>query len=430
MTYKEYERCRRPYQEYGRLLLLERKHACLFYKPGKGKTYPTIDAVRDVNESKNGKAKVLILSTAAAVRNMWLTDIEPQSILPENTLIMSFTKAIQDKTKADLIKVKWDVIVIDECHHIKSHNAKISKLVHLLSKKTEYVFGLTGTPRGNSDIDIFCQFHNMCVSQWGDISYTMFVNQCCDIDQKFFHGAMIRVPIGINEKYRAGFMRNISMYSQSVDYDMYDNMPDMNVEVIKIPYTPSKQYLQLQDGIIKLSDFETTLNKLSAISKLQQAANGFIYITDDNEDERKTYYINDNEKNKWLENNKPQDYTTIIYKHTENCKQIKECLDKLNVSYTENVPLYKEGNHTVLLLQCSQSESFNLQLCNNMIFYTMDYSFINYDQMLHRIYRMGQMNKVNIKILLNSKSIEDKIWSTVKNKQTLSDLFYSAKHEE
>ena len=74
-----------------------------------------------------------------------------------------------------------------------------------------------------------------------------------------------------------------------------------------------------------------------------------------------------------------------------------------------------------------QSESFNLQQCSNLIFYTMDYSFINYDQMLHRVYRMGQKEQVNITILINDGSIENKIWNAVNQKQTLSQLFYAIK---
>ena len=175
MTYKEYLENRRAYQEDGYLFLLESKHACLYYKPGLGKTFPCIDAIRDVDASKNGKANVLILSTADAINNMWNVEIVPQNILPKNTVTMSFSKAIQDATKVKLLKIKWDVIVIDECHKIKAHNTKISKLVYQLTKKCEYCFGLSGTPRGNSDVDIYCQFHNMNISDWGSINYTNFV---------------------------------------------------------------------------------------------------------------------------------------------------------------------------------------------------------------------------------------------------------------
>lgn len=426
MLYNEYLANRREYQEVGHLFLLEQKHCCLYYKPGKGKTYPTIDALRDVDKSKGGKAKVLILSTADAIKNMWNAEIVPQNILPENTVLMSLSAAIQEKTKVKLNSIKWDVLIIDECHKIKSHNSKSSKLVYMLSKKTEYVWGLSGTPRGNNDIDIFCQFHNMCIGDWGKITYTHFVNQCCDIDRKFFHGQMVTVPIGITERYKEGWERNIALYTQRIGYTEEDDMPELNVEVIKLPYVPTKEYLQAEEGVISISEYETTMTKLAAIQKLHQAVNGFLYIYSDN-DERSIYNIERNKKLDWLKDNLTNEPTVIVYRFEADLIAIKEELDKDNRSYTEDVEKFKSGNCNVLLLQCSRCESFNLQMCKNIIFYTLDYSYIKYNQMLHRVWRMGQDENVSIKILIFKDTVETKIWNTVRNKERLADLFMSIK---
>lgn len=426
MLYNEYLANRREYQEVGHLFLLEQKHCCLYYKPGKGKTYPTIDALRDVDKSKGGKAKVLILSTADAIKNMWNAEIVPQNILPENTVLMSLSAAIQEKTKVKLTSIKWDVLIIDECHKIKSHNSKSSKLVYMLSKKTEYVWGLSGTPRGNNDVDIFCQFHNMCIGEWGKITYTHFVNQCCDIDRKFFHGQMITVPIGISDRYKEGWERNIALYTQRIGYTEEDDMPELNVEVIKLPYVPTKEYLQAEEGVISISEYETTMTKLAAIQKLHQAVNGFLYIYSDN-DERSIYNIERNKKLDWLKDNLKNEPTVIVYRFEADLIAIKEELDKDNRSYTEDVEKFKSGNCKVLLLQCSRCESFNLQMCKNIIFYTLDYSYIKYNQMLHRVWRMGQDENVSIKILIFKDTVETKIWNTVRNKERLADLFMSIK---
>ena len=428
MLYNEYLANRREYQEVGHLFLLEQKHCCLYYKPGKGKTYPTIDALRDVDKSKGGKAKVLILSTADAIKNMWNAEIVPQNILPENTVLMSLSAAIQEKTKVKLTSIKWDVLIIDECHKIKSHNSKSSKLVYMLSKKTEYVWGLSGTPRGNNDVDIFCQFHNMCIGEWGKITYTHFVNQCCDIDRKFFHGQMITVPIGISDRYKEGWERNIALYTQRIGYTEEDDMPELNVDVIKLPYTPTKEYLQAEEGVISISEYETTMTKLAAIQKLHQAVNGFLYLYNDC-DERSIYNIERNKKLDWLKDNLTNEPTVIVYRFEADLIAIKEELDKDNRSYTEDVEKFKSGNCNVLLLQCSRCESFNLQMCKNIIFYTLDYSYIKYNQMLHRVWRMGQDENVSIKILIFKDTVETKIWNTVRNKERLADLFMSIKGE-
>ena len=425
MTYEEYLNCKKPYQEYGSLFLLERKHACLYYKPGKGKTFPCIDAIREVDKSKKGKAKVLILSTADAIKNMWNAEIVPQNILPKNTVLMSFNSAIQDARKQSLLKIKWDVLVIDECHKIKAHNTKISKLVYSLSKYAEYVFGLSGTPRGNSDVDIYCQFHNMNIGEWGTISYTNFVENCCILDMKFFGGQCIKQPIGIKDIYKAGWERNISMYTQRVEYSDEDNMPDLDVNLVELPYVPTKEYLDAEQGVIQLSEYETTMTKLSATLKLQQAVNGFLYLTDNVEDKREIWHIERNKKLDWLRENVAFGVkTVIVYRFAADLEAIKQEFSE--VYYTDNVDEFKNNsNKYILLLQCSRCESFNLQMCNRIIFYTMDYSYIKYNQMLHRVWRMGQNEAVRIDILTFAGTVETKIWNAVKTKQKFADLFMS-----
>ena len=424
LTYDEYLLEEKQYQELGTLLLLERKHACLFYKPGKGKTYPTVKAARAVDESMNGNAKVLVLSTADAIKNMWLVEIEPQKIMPKNTVYMSFNSAIQDQTKLKLLKLKWDIIIVDESHKIKSHNSKTSKLVYQLSKKCEYVWGLTGTPRGNTDVDIYCQFHNMCISDWGSITYTQFVDQCCDLDRKYFNGQMVKIPVGINHRYKAGWERNIAMYTQRIEYSEDDGMPDLNVNLVEIDYTPTKQYLQAEEGVVSIGDYESTMTKLAAITKLHQIVNGFAYIYDD-ENNRITYDIEHCKKLDWLVGNvvvnKP---TTIVYRFDADRQKIEEIFGNF---CTENVEDFKAGKYKILLLQCSRCESFNLQMCKHMIFYTLDYSYIKYNQMLHRIWRMGQTDNVKVDVLIHKDTVETKIWETVKNKEKFADLFMSIK---
>lgn len=426
MDYITYTTCRKPYQEAGSLLLLEKKHACLFYKAGKGKTYPCVDAARDVDKKLGGKANVLVLSTADAIKNMWNAEILPQKIMPRNTITMSFNAAIQDHTKVKLLGVRWDIIIVDECHKVKANTSKTSKLVHQLAKKAKYVWGLSGTPRANNDVDIFCQFHNLCISEWGNISYTQFVSQCCDIDKKFFRGNQVVVPVGINKKYLPGWERNIALYSQRIDYEEEDTMPPLNVNLVELPYEITKEYIQAEDGVISTPEYETTLTKLAAIQKLHQAVNGFLYIYDE-DDNRQIYKFQHNIKLDWLKENLTP-VTTIVYRFEADLKAIEETLDEMGYTHTEIVDDFKEGNADILLLQCSRCESFNLQMCNRMIFYTLDYSYIKYDQMIHRTWRMGQTEPVQIDILTFGKTIETTIWGTVQRKEHFADLFMAIKN--
>lgn len=427
MTYEEYLQNKYVYQEEGYRLLIERKHACLFYKPGKGKTYPTIDALRDVSKYIEDKYKreprILILSTADAIRNMWETEIVPQKILPKNTILMTFSQAIQPKTKPQLLKVNWDVVIADECHKLKSNSTQISKLVYQLTRRTEYAWGLTGTPRGNNDVDIFCQFHNLNVAEWGDVSYTRFTTTCCDMQKQYFGGRVFQKPVGISDKYRAGWERNVAMYSQRADYDEEDKMPPLNTEVIRLPYEKSKEYTQALSGVIDLPDYSTTMAKFAAVLKAHQAANGYLYL-----ENKLVHKFQVNKKLNWLLNfSKTVDKALIVYRFTEDLNAISAMCDENKIQYTENIDEFKKGTAKFLLLQCARCESFNLQMCQNIVFYTLDYSFIKYDQMLHRCWRKGQEKDTKLYILLFENSVEEDIWKTVETKQTLSELFYKIK---
>ena len=269
----------------------------------------------------------------------------------------------------------------------------------------------------------------MCVSDWGKVTYSFFVDNCCDVEKKFFAGNCIRIPTGINAKYKAGWERNIALYSMRVDYDEDDAMPDLDVNVINLPFEPTDEYKKAEEGVIAIQDYESTMTKLAAITKMHQAANGFLYLTDDIEEKRITHTFKHNDKLDWLQQNVGyNEKVVIVYIFEADKNEIEKLFDSNKIAGT--IEEFKNTNKNILLLQCSRCESFNLQdVCNRIIFYTLDYSFIKYDQMLHRVWRKGQDKPVVIQILLFEGSIETTIWNTVKTKKQLSDLFMSIKGE-
>lgn len=145
-------------------------------------------------------------------------------------------------------------------------------------------------------------------------------------------------------------------------------MPELNINVVRLPFTPSKEYLQVEQGVLQMSDYETTLNKLTAICKLQQLANGFVYITDEYDEEKRTFKLDGkNLKHDWLRTNL-KDNSVIVYRYAEDYNQLCKLISEMNITHTNSVADFKRGEASILLLQCSQSESFNLQNCANLIF--------------------------------------------------------------
>ena len=414
MLYSEYVTKRKQYQEMGANLLLEKKHACLFFSPGKGKTYPTIDALRKVDEMKNG-AKVLIISSADAIRKMWEPEIAVQNILPKETYLVTDRTAIGDLS-AVLLSKNWDVIIVDECHIIKANSSKIHKLVYKLCKNAEYAWGLTGTPRGNSDIDIWCQLQALHIGGQGKMSFTAWSRIYCDFETGYGAYGKFQKPTEIKEKWKPWWNNLLDEYCMFVDYDEDDDMPDLNISVVEVPYKKTDAYNNALKGIIEVGEWATTTEKMVAISKAHQVCNGYIYLPD-----KTIYRYHKNAKLDYLDRYVNEGKCVIVYKHIADYEDLCEKFGRIA---TNDVTEFKKGLYKVLLLQCGNCKSFNLQdQCNTIIFYTLDYSFIKYKQMIHRCWRLGQARDTRIIVLEHTGTIEKQIWLAVQGKQKMHDLY-------
>lgn len=418
MLYKDYVKCRKQYQEIGAQLLLEKKHACLFFEPGKGKTYSCIDALTEVNKQKQGKASVLIISSADAIKKMWKVDIVPQNILPKDTYLVTDRTAIGDMSEILLLK-KWDVIIVDECHIIKSHSSQIHKLVYRLCKNVEYAWGMTGTPRGNTDVDIWCQLQALHVGGQGKMSYSAWTRIYCDFEVGYGSYGRYQIPVSIKLKYKEWWDNLLTEHCLFVNYDEDDDMPDLDIETVNIPYKKTKEYQNAYEGIIQVGDFATTTEKMIAIRKAQQVCNGYIYLPD-----KTIHRYHDNSKLNELDKYITE-RTLIVYQYIADYDDL---IKKYGSSATTDVNKFKTGKYKILLLQSGNCKSFNLQeWCHTIIFYTMDYSFLKYKQMIHRCWRLGQKVATKIFVFLHENTVEKQIWTAVQSKQKAHDLYMSIK---
>ncbi len=72
----------------------------------------------------------------------------------------------------------------------------------------------------------------------------------------------------------------------------------------------------------------------------------------------------------------------------------------------------------------SMSHGLNLHLCSpHVCFFSLSYSFGNYDQFIARAYRFGIHRAVNVYHLLLNNTIDDVMLKAVKNKHTNQSNF-------
>ena len=449
ITYKEYnEKYRLPEQARDEQLLLTNKHHCLCYEPGKGKSMPVIHCIQEVNKMKNGKAKVLILSDATCIRNMWETDILPLNVLPKNTVMVTDRSAIVKDTHDALLRIDWDIIVCDECQSLRSSvtrgKSKYAKLVYELTRKAEYVWGMTGTIAGNNNIEPFCVLHNLNIGKCGSINCHRFKNDYCIQELQYGPFGAFHKPTKLNTYGEKFMQEQFENYCSFWGYDDDDDMPELQIEYKKFIVPETKTYLDALDGILQIGDYESTVQKTIALQKAQQALNGFMYydVAENEKMVRNTFEVPEfhNPKLDEVIQDCKKDVQIIGYRFQEDEYYIGLELDKNNIAHTTDIQDFKNrilnGEYVILLLQCSRGKSVNLQdVCRNIIYYSCDFSFINYKQFIHRCWRRGQDKPCRIKFLINETKndkykIEYKVWQSLQNKQSIHDTLMKIKNEE
>lgn len=446
ITYKEYnEKYRLPEQERDERLIMKHKHHILCYEPGKGKSYPVIHCIRLINRLKGGNANVLILSDATCIKNMWKAEIVPQCVLPKNTYMVTDRTAIGDIQSA-LLETKWDVIVCDECQSLRSGvtraKSKYAKLVYRLCSKAEYVIGMTGTIAGNNNIEPFCVLHNLHVAGMGNIRCIDFKRTYCINELQYGPFGSFEKPVKLNVSGEALMKKAYREGCSFWDYDDNDDMPPMNIEMKSFNVPITEEYSNALDGILKCGEFESTMIKSIAMQKAQQALNGFIYydVPDGDNLKRQILQIQnfDNPKIKYIVDECKKGLKIITYRFQEDGNSIKNALLKNNLKYSEEIQDFKDrasrGEHLALVIQCARGKAANIQVCKDIIYYTADFSFINYKQMIHRCWRRGQTEKCNVTFLINTTGdeykIEEKIWKALCRKKNIHELLMSIKNKE
>lgn len=442
ITYKEYdEKYRLPEQERDERMIMKHKHYVLAYEPGKGKSYPVIHCLIQIDKLKHGEANVLILSDATCIKTMWRKEIESQGILPKHTYLVTDRMAI-GSVKEAIMNKKWDVIVCDECQSLRSGvtraKTQYAKLVYFLTKRTEYVIGMTGTLAGNNDIEPWCIFHNLNVAGCGNIRPHAFKEAYCVQEMCYGPFGMFQKPTHLND---AGtkFMANVYANACSFwEYDEKDDMPPMTVSFKSFTVPMTETYKQAIDGILQCGEYESTVQKAIAIQKAQQAVNGFMYYSPDSV-ERKTFKITEfrNPKLDYVVNECKIRPCIIAYRFQEDFVAITDELKKHKIAYTDSITdfqtILSHRQHCILILQCSKGKAANIQMCHRIIYYTSDYSFIAYKQFIHRTWRRGQTEPCQVTFLCNDPGdryqVEKHIWDSLRKKQSIHDCLMSIKNE-
>lgn len=334
------------------------------------------------------------------------------------------------RLEAELMKWQPDMIVCDESSRIKNPQAKCSKSLHRLGKTSSYNMILTGTPVTNSPLDLFSQYKFLDERIFGGS----------------FYGFRARYAIvgGYQNHQIIGYKNVVELAEKahSIAYririDEAVDLPEFVEEVrpVKLEQAARRVY----DGIEKdsfaeiLSGDITTRNVLTQLLRLSQVTGGFVR-SDEAPDAiqvsaAKLEALSDIVDTCMEERKK----VVVFARFVPEIDAIAKMLTKKGIGYAlikgdvkdraEQVEAFQNDPDTRVFLGQLQTTGMGLTLTAGSVcvYYSLDFSYANYQQSMARVRRIGQTKRGVYIHLVAKGTIDEKVMSALKQKADVSKL--------
>ena len=418
---------------------------------GTGKTITTIALIGALNSQKR-VGKVLVVSPKSIV-GVWEEEFQKFADFRYALTILDGTIAKKKaafgymngsalqvivvnyesawRLESEIAKWNPDMIVCDESSKIKNPTTAQSKALHKLGKQSKHNVILTGTPVTNNPLDFFSQYKFLNEEILGS-SYYLFRNRYAVMG-----GYQNHQIVGYN--HLSELVEKVHKVAFRIKIEDAVDLPPFIDEVRTIKLEPKAEavYRMIeQDCYAELStDAEVTAkNILTQLLRLSQCTGGF--IRDD-----KTAQPQDVSTAKLealediIDSCLEEDKKVVVFaRFVPEIEAIKSMLEKKKVGYrliygatkdrAEQVRDFQEDARVKVFVGQLQTTGMGLTLtaASVAVFYSLDFSYANYEQSRARIHRIGQTEKCLYIHLVAKNTVDEKIMNALKHKGDIAKL--------
>jgi SNF2 family DNA or RNA helicase len=336
--------------------------------------------------------------------------------------------------------VAWDAIVLDESHKIKAHNGRSSKWLAKLaqSKPSALRICMTGTPMGNSPLDIFGQSRFLDPSIYGS-SYIRFRSRYADTDPRF--PSKVRKYINQNE-----FTAKLDSFSYRVETDDVLDLPDAIHEEIPIVLSPltRRKYDELErDAVTFLEDKGAvfTPHALTQLLRLAQCSGGYLPY-DDTATGQRVHTLVDGMPAKaaaleeWFDGLDLREPVVVFCRFTADLEEILAAAKRAGRTVSElsgrvgalsrgkdgvgSLADWQAGVTDVIAVQVqSGGVGIDLTRSHYAVYYSQCWSLSDYEQSLARQRRPGQTQCVRYYHLVARGTVDETIYRALSSKRSI-----------
>lgn len=433
------------YQAYAIKKVLEIPQVGLFLKPGLGKTIITLTVLEELMHDRFEVSKTLIIAPKRVCEDVWPAEIAKWDHLTLNYSLVTGrpqkrVEALQRSADIYIISrdnVSWlvsqckrwpfDCLVIDELSNFKDWSSQRFKALKKIRSASKRVIGLTGTPRPNSDLDLWAQIYLLDGGERLGRTITGY-------KQKYFIQPNTYMPYKWEAKPGASLeiQQRISDICLSMTAEEYLNLPALTVveRDVALPVDLQRSYREFErEMVLSIGDETITApSRAIVLNKLLQFANGAIYGED-----RKVHAIHNAkiEALKELIEEANGQSVLVFYNFRHDLERIKTALkeyDLKELRSSEDVDAWNEGRVKILLAHpMSCGYGLNLQTGGHLIvWFSLTWSQEQYEQANARLHRQGQKEPVVVHHLIAKGTADELVLSALEKKQCGQNELFEA----
>ena len=425
--------------------------AALLMEQGTGKTLTALAIMG--RRYLDGQIKRALIVAPAAVVPVWPKEFAEYAAYPNDVLIL--TGAVKERVKKlagerigkglevavinyegtwrmekELAAWRPDMIVCDESQRIKTPSSAQSKCLHRLGQLAKYKLILTGTPVTQGPLDFFSQYKFLEPSIFGN-SWTAFRSRYAVMGG--FQGHQV---VGYQNLPELISLAHSIAYRVTKEEAL--DLPEQLDQVLYCELEPSarKRYNELlRENVTVLQDEQvvTAQNVLSRLLRLSQLTGGFI---GKGEECSQVSSAKITLLKSVLEDILAAGKKCVVFaRFTAEIQAIRKMLDEMQTEYAyiagevaqelrgpEVERFQKDKNCKVFLAQTRTAGlGLTLTAADKAVFYSLDYSFADYDQARCRIHRIGQKNSCTYIHLLAKDTVDEKVLAVLQEKRSVAE---------
>lgn len=436
----------RDYQEKAVDFLFERDRAMILASVGAGKTAISLTAMEEMYQQGHIK-RWLVLAPKRVCIDVWPVEQPKWATKLTMAICVGTPKqraaAIAADTAVMVINydnIQWlseqnlnfDGVVFDELTKLKNPSGKRFKALLKILDPINIRYGLTGSFTSNGLEDVF--------------------GQCKVVDQSLLgrsKGAFLQQYfVCMNREYqdwlpRKGALDQVMQRIKPATFllenkEYKDTLPPLNTVEIRCDMPDRQPYEAMKKHfVVEFPDAKAVAANAAVVTgKLQQMSSGFVYET--------TTTANPNSPGKFIVDKKPvwfsshkfellddlleenqRDNTIIFYNFQEELEELKRRYPQAKtLDDTDAIKRWNDGKIELLLLHPkSAGHGLNLQFGGNkLVWLSLPWSLELYEQAIGRLHRSGQKYAVWNYVLLVNKTIDEKVWAALHDKQAISEI--------